>query len=189
MAGYSSRWCLFAWSWWLHAAHIRVSIYSISSSFVVVVRRRHTTCICSWLAATGSAETNSAENLAHKDTLAYMHASSGSSQGNITTWVGRQKIAFESLIPFISSIIGLAPLACILIRVLILEIHIGDLRGKYQFHGLDITEMRGLWHWLPEWKGDSEKVHTCGQLCVPYYCILCYAWLFIRRWTHRLTNR
>ena len=37
------------------------------------------------------------------------------------------------------------------------KIHIADLRGKYQFHGLDIAEMRALHYWLPKWKGDSVK--------------------------------
>lgn len=37
------------------------------------------------------------------------------------------------------------------------KIHIGDLRGRYEFHGLDITEMRAIWHWLPPWTGDNPK--------------------------------
>lgn len=39
-----------------------------------------------------------------------------------------------------------------------LKIHIADLRGKYQFHGLDIVEMRAIWHVIPKaWQGDNPK--------------------------------
>jgi hypothetical protein len=37
------------------------------------------------------------------------------------------------------------------------KVHIADLRSKYQFHGLDIFEMRALWEVLPDWDGDSDK--------------------------------
>jgi hypothetical protein len=31
------------------------------------------------------------------------------------------------------------------------KVHVGDLRGKYNFHGLDIVEMRAVWYALPDW--------------------------------------
>jgi hypothetical protein len=34
--------------------------------------------------------------------------------------------------------------------------HISDLRGKYHYHGLDITEMRAVWTCLPRWTGGSS---------------------------------
>lgn len=37
------------------------------------------------------------------------------------------------------------------------KIHIGDLRARYHFHGLDLTEMRAIWHCLPNWQGDNPK--------------------------------
>jgi hypothetical protein len=39
----------------------------------------------------------------------------------------------------------------------ILQVHIADLRGKYDYHGLDIVEMRALWYVLPPWTGNSQK--------------------------------
>jgi hypothetical protein len=37
------------------------------------------------------------------------------------------------------------------------KVHIADLRGKYDCHGLDIIELRALWYILPKWEGDSPK--------------------------------
>lgn len=37
------------------------------------------------------------------------------------------------------------------------KVHIADLRSKYQFQGLDLFEMRAVWHCIPEWSGDSAK--------------------------------
>ena len=37
------------------------------------------------------------------------------------------------------------------------KVHIADLRGKYDCHGLDIVELGALWHILPRWKGGSPK--------------------------------
>lgn len=37
------------------------------------------------------------------------------------------------------------------------KVHIADLRGKYECHGLDIVELRALWHILPRWEGGSPK--------------------------------
>lgn len=37
------------------------------------------------------------------------------------------------------------------------KVHIADLRGKYDCHGLDIVELRALWHILPKWEGGSPK--------------------------------
>lgn len=31
------------------------------------------------------------------------------------------------------------------------KIHIADLRGKYDFHGLDLREMQAVWYALPIW--------------------------------------
>ena len=37
------------------------------------------------------------------------------------------------------------------------KVHIADLRGKYECHGLDIVELRALWYILPRWEGGSPK--------------------------------
>jgi hypothetical protein len=37
------------------------------------------------------------------------------------------------------------------------KIHMADLRSRYAFHGLDLVEMRALWHCLPAWNGDNPK--------------------------------
>jgi hypothetical protein len=37
------------------------------------------------------------------------------------------------------------------------KVHIADLRAKYDCHGLDIVELRALWHILPKWEGGSPK--------------------------------
>lgn len=37
------------------------------------------------------------------------------------------------------------------------KVHIADLRGKYDCHGLDIVELGALWHILPRWEGGSPK--------------------------------
>ena len=37
------------------------------------------------------------------------------------------------------------------------KVHIADLRGKYDCHGLDIVELRALWHIVPRWEGGSPK--------------------------------
>lgn len=31
------------------------------------------------------------------------------------------------------------------------KVHVGDLRGKYNFHTLDLTELRAVWYALPDW--------------------------------------
>jgi hypothetical protein len=31
------------------------------------------------------------------------------------------------------------------------------LRSKYDFHGLDVVEMRAIWFILPNWEGSSQK--------------------------------
>ena len=38
-----------------------------------------------------------------------------------------------------------------------LQIHIADLRGKFQFSYLDIVEMRAISHVLPDWGQDNPK--------------------------------
>jgi len=35
---------------------------------------------------------------------------------------------------------------------------VGDLRSKYDFHSLDLTEMRAVWHVLPEWNELLDEV-------------------------------
>lgn len=37
------------------------------------------------------------------------------------------------------------------------KVHIADLRSKYIFQGLDIVEMRAIWHILPSWSPDDEN--------------------------------
>lgn len=37
------------------------------------------------------------------------------------------------------------------------KVHIADLRGKYDCHGLDVVELGALWHILPRWEGGSPK--------------------------------
>jgi hypothetical protein len=32
-----------------------------------------------------------------------------------------------------------------------------DLRSRSSFHGLDIMELRAVWHCLPPWTGDNPK--------------------------------
>ena len=31
------------------------------------------------------------------------------------------------------------------------QVHVGDLRSKYNFHTLDLTELRAVWYALPDW--------------------------------------
>lgn len=38
-----------------------------------------------------------------------------------------------------------------------MKIHIADLRSKYAPVGLDLTELRAVWHALPNWLEDDEK--------------------------------
>lgn len=43
------------------------------------------------------------------------------------------------------------------------KVHIADLRGKYNYHGLDIIEMQAIWYSLPVWNddvltGESQKL-------------------------------
>jgi hypothetical protein len=37
------------------------------------------------------------------------------------------------------------------------QIHIADFRSKYAPVGLDLTELRAVWHCLPEWSLKDEK--------------------------------
>ncbi len=37
------------------------------------------------------------------------------------------------------------------------KVHIADLRGKYAPVGLDLTEMRAIWHNLPAWKSEESE--------------------------------
>lgn len=45
----------------------------------------------------------------------------------------------------------------------ILKIHLADFRSKYFYDGLDIVEMRAIWHILPEWKKDPDNLLEKGK--------------------------
>lgn len=45
----------------------------------------------------------------------------------------------------------------------LIQIHIADFRSKYAPVGLDLTELRAVWHCLPDWDINDEKEKEKAQ--------------------------
>jgi hypothetical protein len=43
------------------------------------------------------------------------------------------------------------------------QIHLADFRGKYSTEGLDVREMRAIWHNLPQWDEHSTNPLEVGK--------------------------